>query len=128
MRHDLLSDVLSAIHNGDQTGKKETVSAASKLVKTVLQILQSRKYIGNFEFVDDGRGGRFRISLLGVINRCGTVRPRFTATKGEWEKWERRYLPATGFGLLIISTNKGVMSHEEAKKLGLGGRLLAFIY
>jgi len=94
----------------------------------VMQVLQKHKYIGNFEMVDDGRGGRFRVSLLGAINRCGAIRPRFSIKKEEWEKWERRYLPAVGFGLLIVSTSKGVMTHDDAKKEGVGGKLLAFVY
>jgi len=128
MRHDLLSDALSAIQNGDSVGGKEAVSPCSKMVKHVLQVLQKNKYIGNFELVDDGRGGRFRVGLTGTINHCGTVRPRMSVTKEEWAKWEKRYLPAAGFGLLIVSTSKGVMTHEEAKKAGIGGKLLAFVY
>ena len=128
MRHDLLSDALSAIQNGDRVGGKEAVSPVSNMVKDVMQVLQKHKYIGNFEMVDDGRGGRFRVSLLGAINRCGAIRPRFSIKKEEWEKWERRYLPAVGFGLLIVSTSKGVMTHDDAKKEGVGGKLLAFVY
>jgi small subunit ribosomal protein S8 len=128
MRHDLISDVLSAIQNGDKVGKKETVSPASELVKSVLQVLQKNGFVGNFELVDDGRGGKFRISLTGKINRCGAVRPRFSVSKDEWEMWERRFLPAAGFGLLIVSTSNGVMTHEEAKKHGVGGKLLGFVY
>jgi small subunit ribosomal protein S8 len=128
MRHDLISDVLSAIQNGDKVGKKETVSPASALVKSVLQVLQKNGFVGNFELVDDGRGGKFRISLTGKINRCGAVRPRFSVSKDEWEMWERRFLPAAGFGLLIVTTSNGVMTHEEAKKHGVGGKLLGFVY
>jgi small subunit ribosomal protein S8 len=128
MRHDLISDVLSAIQNGDKVGKKETVSPASALVKSVLQVLQKNGFVGNFELVDDGRGGKFRISLTGKINRCGAVRPRFSVGKDEWEMWERRFLPAAGFGLLIVTTSNGVMTHEEAKKHGVGGKLLGFVY
>jgi len=128
MRHYLISDVLSAIQNGDKVGKKETVSPASELVKSVLQVLQKNGFVGNFELVDDGRGGKFRISLTGKINRCGAVRPRFSVSKDEWEMWERRFLPAAGFGLLIVSTSNGVMTHEEAKKHGVGGKLLGFVY
>lgn len=128
MRHDLLSDVLSAIKNGDVVGKRETVTPASSMVKSVLLILQRNGYIGDFEFIDDKRGGRFRIGLTGNVNACGAVRPRFAVTKGEYEKWERRFLPASGFGLLIVSTSQGVLPHTEAKEKGMGGKLLAYIY
>lgn len=128
MRHDLLSDVLSAIKNGDNVGKTETITPASKLVKEVLLILQKHGYIGNFEFVDDGRGGKFRISLAGHVNNCGAIRPRFGVDKYSYEKYERRFLPASGVGLLIVSTPAGVKTHVEAKKEETGGRLLAYVY
>jgi len=128
MRHDLLSDVLSAIKNGDNYGKRETLTSASKLVKEVLLILQKNKFIGDFEYIDDGRGGKFRVQLLGNVNKCGPIRPRFPVKRDEYEKWEKRFLPAAGFGFLIVSTSKGIMTHIEAKDKGLGGKLLAYCY
>ena len=128
MRHDLLADVLSTIKNGDLIGKKEVITPASAMIKDVLLVLQSYNHIGNFEFVDNGRGGVFKVSLLGTINNCGAIRPRFAVSKDEYEKYERRYLPASGFGVIIVSTSQGIMSHEDAKKKKTGGRLLAFIY
>jgi len=44
------------------------------------------------------------------------------------EKFEARYLPAQDFGILIITTNRGVMTHSDAKKMGVGGKLLAYVY
>lgn len=128
MRHDLLSDVLSAIKNGDRYGKTETISVASKLVKEVLLIFQKNSYIGNFEYVDDGRGGKFKIGLTGGVNNCNTIRPRFSVDKLGYEKYERRFLPASGVGFLIVSTSAGVMTHKDAKQQKLGGKLLAYVY
>jgi len=48
--------------------------------------------------------------------------------KGNYEKFEKRYLPAKDFGMIIVSTNQGIMTHIEAKEKGLGGRLLAYVY
>jgi small subunit ribosomal protein S8 len=128
MRHDLISDVLSAIKNGDNVGKKETISPASKLIKEVLLILQRKEFIGEFEYIDNKRGGKFRIKLLGKINECGSIRPRFSVTKDNFEKYERRFLPAAGVGFIIISTPQGVMTHDEAKEKKIGGTLLAYVY
>jgi len=128
MRHDLLSDVLSAIKNGDKYGKRETITSFSKLVKNVLLILQKHNYIGDFEYIDDKRGGKIRIQLLGKINDCNSIRPRFYIKKDEYEKWEKRFLPAAGLGFLIVSTPQGILTHDVAKKKGTGGTLLAFVY
>jgi small subunit ribosomal protein S8 len=128
MRHDLISDVLSAIANGERVGKKFVVVPASNLVKDILSVMQKNDYIGNFEYIEDGRGGKFKVELLGKINKCGSIRPRFSVKKDDFEKYERRFLPAAEFGILIITTSRGVMTHEEAKKLGIGGKLLAYVY
>jgi len=124
----MLSDVLSSIKNGDSYGKRETVTPASKLIKDILLILQKHNYIGDFEYIDDRRGGKFRIQLLGKINNCNAIRPRLSVKKDEYEKYEKRWLPAIGMGFLIISTSKGILIHTEAKEKGLGGTLLGFVY
>ncbi|MEM5814635.1 MAG: 30S ribosomal protein S8 [Candidatus Aenigmatarchaeota archaeon] len=128
MRHDLLSDLLSAIKMGDRFGKTDAIVPASKLLKDVLIILQKNGYIGNFEYVDDGRGGKFKIGLTGGVNDCGSIRPRYAVTKDGYEKYERRFLPASGVGLLIVSAPSGVKTHMEAKEQKTGGKLLAYIY
>ncbi len=128
MRHDLLSDVLSAIKNGENQGKTETITPASKLVKNVLLLLQKHKYIGDFEYIDDNRGGKFKIQLLGKINDCNAIRPRFTAKTKDYEKYEKRFLPAAGMGFIFVSSSQGLMTHTEAKEKGIGGSLLAFVY
>jgi len=68
------------------------------------------------------------VELIGNINKCGVIKPRFPVKKNEFEKWEKRFLPAKDFGILLVSTPKGVMSHKEAYKNGIGGRLLAYVY
>ena len=128
MRHDTLADVLSAIKNAERVGKKECIVPASNLVKNVLKVMQEHNYIGTFEFIDDGKSGKFRIELKGVINDTNVIRPRFPVKIDEFEKWEKRYLPARDMGILILTTPKGVMDHEKAKELRTGGRLLCFVY
>ena len=128
MRHDLLADVLSAIKNGDRSGKREAITPFSKLVKEVLLILQKHNYIGDFEYVDDKKGGKVIIQLLGKINDCNSIKPRFYIKKDNYEKWEKRYLPGIGLGFLIISTPKGILTHDVAKEKNTGGVLLAYVY
>ena len=128
MRFDLLSDMMSSLKNGDNVGKKETVVPASTLLRDTLKVLQKHDFIGNFEYIDDGRGGKFKIQLKGKINNCGSIRPRFAARLDEFEKFEHRFLPAAGFGFLIVSTSKGIMTHVDSRNQKIGGRLLAYIY
>ena len=94
----------------------------------VLRVMQKYGYVGEFEFVDDGRGGKFKIQLLGRVNDCGSVRPRFSSTIGEFEKWGKRYLPSRDVGILILTTPKGVLAHKEAREAGAGGQLLGYVF
>lgn len=128
MLQDTLADVLSIIKNAEKIGERECVTRASKLVKSVLQIMQEKGYIGAFEFIDDGRSGKFKIELKGKIIDCNAIKPRFSVSVDEFEKWEKRFLPAREFGLLILSTSKGIIDHKKAKELHVGGKLLCFVY
>ncbi|MFQ5884434.1 MAG: 30S ribosomal protein S8 [Thermoplasmata archaeon] len=129
MRHDPLNDAMSKIKNAESSGKRECmVRPSSKLIGRVLKVLQEYDYIRQFEYVEDGRAGMFRVLLGGNINNCGVIRPRFSVKGTELEKYESRYLPAQDFGVLILTTTQGVISHSKAKRLGVGGRLLAYVY
>ncbi|MEM7819834.1 MAG: 30S ribosomal protein S8 [Candidatus Aenigmatarchaeota archaeon] len=128
MRHDLLSDVLYVINNAEKLGRKSCIVPASKLIKNVLKVMQKSGYIGSFEFIDDGKSGKLQIELIGRINKTRAIRPRFSVKKDEYEKWESRYLPAKDFGILIVSTSKGIMTQKDAIEKGLGGKLLCYVY
>jgi small subunit ribosomal protein S8 len=65
---------------------------------------------------------------LGDFSECKSIKPRFTVKNEQIEKYKRRYLPARNIGTMVISTNKGLMTHEEAEEEGTGGVLVAFFY
>jgi small subunit ribosomal protein S8 len=125
----VLANLFTTIYNNELRRKKECiVHPTSNLAREVLRILQKYGYIGEFEQIDDGLGGKFRIQLLGRIVKCGVISPRFSVKKNEYDFWERRYLPAFNYGILIVTTPQGVMSQIEAKEKGLGGKLLGYVY
>ncbi|MHA1743838.1 MAG: 30S ribosomal protein S8 [Candidatus Heimdallarchaeota archaeon] len=128
MLHDPLADALAAIKNAERVGKKECVVRASKVIKAVLKVMQEKGYIGAFEFIDDGRSGKFKIELKGKVIDCNVIKPRFSMGLDEFEKYEKRFLPARSVGLLILTTPKGIMDHNKARELHLGGKLLAYVY
>ena len=94
----------------------------------MLDLLKANNYVGEYKVIENGRGGEIEISLLGAVNKIGVVRPRHSVTLKEYQKFEKRYLPAFGFGFLIVSTNQGLMTQEEAIKKKLGGKLIAYVY
>jgi len=128
MRHDILADMFSMIKNMEAVGKKECTVPASKMIKNVLDIMHRHKYVGDFKFVEDGRGGKFQISLQGKINNCNVIRPRFSLKRDEFIKWEKRFLPANNVGILILTTSKGIVDQHDAKKHSTGGKLIGYVY
>jgi len=128
MRHDILADTFCVIKNMESIGKKECIVPASKIIKSILGIMQEHKYIGDFKFIDDGRGGKFSVNLIGKINNCNVIRPRSSLKRDDFIKWEKRFLPANNVGILIITTSRGIVDQHKAKKDGIGGKLLGYVY
>ena len=129
MQNDSIADALSRIRNAERAGHRTCeVAPASKLLGSVLDVMQKAGYIGPFERLENHRGGVFRVDLLGNINKCGVIKPRYSIKTAEFETWESRYLPAQDFGQLILTTTQGVVGHGEAKEMGVGGKLLAYVY
>jgi small subunit ribosomal protein S8 len=127
--NDPLAGALSGLNNAESVGHLEhTVSPASNTIGSVLEVLYDFGYIGGFQFVDDGKAGRFEVELKGAINDCGPVKPRYSAGADGFEKWEKRFLPARDYGTLVVTTSHGVMSHYQAREEGIGGQVIAYVY
>ena len=125
----ILANLFVTIFNSESRRKGDCVIIpTSKLATEVLKTLQNHEYIGEFEHIDDKRGGKFEIQLLAKITKCGAITPRFKVSKGGYAKWEQQYLPSYSRGMLIVTTNQGVMSHHEAIGKGLGGLLVGYVY
>jgi small subunit ribosomal protein S8 len=129
MLNDPLANVLSYINNHEKLGRKEiTVGNNSKIIRKILDIFNTFNYVGQYVEIDDGKGKLLQINLLGTINKVGVIKPRFNVKKTDYEKFEKRYLPAKDFGIIIVSTSKGMMTHTQAKEQGLGGKLICYCY
>jgi len=124
-----MANMFSKILNAERVGKQDCVfGPISKKTEAVLEILKNYGYIHDFQQVKTPQGGYFNIKLSGRINKCGVVSPNFNVKHDGYEMYEKRFLPAKGLGLLIVTTTKGIMAHEAAKAKGLGGRLLGYCY
>lgn len=129
MLNDPLATTLSNVLTHEQLGRKECIiNPASSLIKRVLTTLAKHRYLGSYEELTPAKGGYLRINLLGTINNIGVIKPRFAVSVDELEKFEKRFLPAQDMGVLLVSTSKGIMTHIEAKKQNIGGKLLAYCY
>lgn len=129
---DTLANALASIVNAEMRAKQEVViMPASKLIANVLRVMQREGYVGEFEYIDDGRWGKIRVRLLGRINKAGVIKPRYSISYRELLRmpdWLRKYLPSRDIGVLIISTSQGIMSHREAIEKKIGGVVLAYVY
>ncbi len=129
MLNDPLANALSVILNAEKVGKETCiVKPVSKIIKRVLELMQENKYIGSFKEIEDGRGNMIEVNLIGKVNKCGAIKPAYSIKKTEFDRYEKRYLPAKGFGIIIISTSKGIMCLDDAIKKGMGGKLLTYCY
>lgn len=125
----VLANLFVTIYNTEARRKpKCIVFPTSKIGSAVLETLKKSKYIKDFERVEDGRGGKFHIDMSAKIVKCGAISPRFKVKKDEYTFWEQRYLPSYDRGILLVTTNTGVMTHHDAIKKGIGGFLVGYAY
>lgn len=127
--NDTLANALSNMINAEKRSKQICIiGPSSKVIIRILEIIKDKGYVDNFTIVKDDRGDLIEVKLKGKINDMKVIKPRYSVKVKNFEKYEKRYLPAKDFGIIIISTSKGIMSHNEAKGKNLGGKLLAYCY
>ena len=125
----VLANLFVSLYNTESRRKSEcTILPTSKLATEILKTLEKQGYIGKFERIEDNRGGKFKIKLLAKITKCGAITPRFKVKKTEYSVWEQQYLPSYERGMLLVTTNQGVMSHHDAANKGIGGFLIGYVY
>ena len=127
--NNILANLFTTLFNTEDRRKDSCIIVpTSKLGIDVLNTLKKEGYIGEFEHVDDKRGGKFKIKLLAKISKCGAITPRLKVKKDEYGVWERQFLPSYDRGMLLVTTNQGVMSHKEAVDKNIGGFLIGYVY
>lgn len=129
MLNDPLANVMSLILNNESIGKSEClIKPVSKVIRQALAVMKEKGYVGSFEEIEDSRGNYIKLKLNGSINKCGVIKPKYSVKTNEFEKFEKRYLPAKDVGMLLVSTPSGIMTHYDAKSKKTGGRLLVYCY
>ena len=127
--NNIIANLFTSLFNTEDRRKDNCIVVpTSKLGIEVLNTLKKEGYIGDFEHIDDKRGGKFKIKLLAKISKCGAITPRFKVKKDEYGVWERQFLPSYDRGMLLVTTNQGVMSHKEAVDKNIGGFLIGYVY
>ncbi len=126
MSQDIVADALNMLKNAKMAGKENVkIIRVSKLLTEVLKIMKQKGAVKKYKI---STRDKFIEVTLGELFECKAIKPRFTVDKDQIEKYRRRYLPARNLGTMIVSTNQGLMTHEEAQEEGIGGCLIAYFY
>ena len=128
---DSIADMLTRIRNAT-SAKHDTVSVpASNIKKAIAQILLDEEYIKGFKVIDDGKQGVIEIALKYGPNKTSVITGLRRVSKPGlriYTNCENMPKVMRGLGIAIISTSKGVMTDKDARKLNVGGEVLAFIW
>lgn len=127
MTRDWLAAMLNDLVNCKKAGKRQTVAMPiSKLMLGVLELMKAHGYVEDFKIEE----GKFKkvVIIIGKLNNCKAIKPRSFVNTKNIDLYIKRFLPARDIGILIVSTNKGLISHREAIEKKIGGSLIAFCY
>lgn len=126
MAHDIVADGLNMIRNAKKAGKDTVkIRRISNLLIEVLKIMKQKGAIKKYKI--DSKDKAIEVSIDNLYE-CKAIKPRFTVKVDQIERYRRRYLPSRNMGSVVISTNKGLITHDEAQEEKIGGCLIAYFY
>ena len=126
MSQDIVADALNMIKNAKMARKNAVkIKRISNLLIEILKMMKQKNAIKKYKI--NSKDKSIEVSVGDLVD-CKAIKPRFSVDKTQIEKYKRRYLPARDIGTMIISTNKGLMTHEEAQEKEIGGSLIAYFY
>jgi small subunit ribosomal protein S8 len=128
---DPIADMLTRIRNAN-SAKHETVDIpASNMKKAIAQILLDEGYIASYKVIEDEKQGIIRVTLKYGENKTQVITGLRRVSKPGlriYSNVEEMPKVMKGLGIAIVSTSKGIMTDREARKLNVGGEVLAFVW
>ncbi len=131
MINDLVADSITRIRNAAMRKLDVTTLMHSKLVEAVLVVFQNKGYIESFNVKEDGNKKFIKVvikydnngkSVITEVKKISKPGRRVYKGKDEMKRFKN------GYGTIVVSTSKGVLSNEDAHKIGVGGELLCSIW
>lgn len=127
---DSIADMLTRIRNAGSARHATCDIPASKLKRAIADILVEEGYIKDVEFIEDNKQGILRVTLKYMNNKSVISGIKRISKPGLRVYADVNKLPEVlgGLGIALISTSKGVMTDKQAKKAGVGGEVMAFVW
>jgi small subunit ribosomal protein S8 len=128
---DPVADMLTRIRNANSVGHEDVSVPASRVKKSIAGILKDEGYINDFDLVTDDKQGMINIKMkYGVDNEKVISGIRKISKPGLRVYAKAEDVPRVlgGLGIAIISTSKGVISDKEARRLGVGGEVICYVW
>ena len=128
---DPIADMLTRIRNANTVGHKEVEIPASKMKKAIAQILLDEGFIANYEIISDNAQGTIKVDLKYGPNKEKTIYGIKKISKPGlrvYAKADRVPKVLGGLGIAILSTSNGVITDKEARKLGVGGEVICYVW
>jgi len=131
MMTDPIADFLTRIRNANQIYRDRVEIPASKTKKALAEILKSEGFIRNYEYIDDGKQGILRLYLKYGPNREKVITGlRHISKPGLRVYVKKDEIPRVlgGLGVAVLSTSKGLMTDKQARREGLGGEVICYVW
>lgn len=128
---DPIADMLTRIRNANSVYHDKVEIPASKIKEAVAVILKEEGFVKGYEMVQDSKQGVLKVSLKYGPNREKVITGLKRISKPGLRVYAKKdQLPRVlgGLGIAIISTSKGIMTDKTARREGLGGEVLAYVW
>ena len=128
---DPIADMLTRIRNANTVGHETVEIPASKMKKAIAEILKEEGYITDFDVIEDDKQGMIKVTMKYGANKERVISGIKKISKPGLKVYAKANdVPKVlgGLGIAIISTSKGIVSDKEARKLGVGGEVIAYIW
>lgn len=131
MMTDPIADMLTRVRNANMAGNGQVEIPASKVKKAIATILKKEGYIKDYELIQDTKQGKLKLYLkVGNDNRSAISGLKRISKPGLRVYARKDELPRVlgGLGIAIISTSRGIMTDQEARKADLGGEVICYVW
>ena len=128
---DPIADMLTRIRNANTVGHETVEIPASKMKKAIAEILKEEGYITDYEVVEDDKQGMIKVTMKYGANKERVISGIKKISKPGLKVYAKaNEVPKVlgGLGIAIVSTSKGIVSDKEARKLGVGGEVICYVW